>query len=306
VPVPVPVPDTGAGENEHPMPTTGTLFLVGTPIGNLADLTPRALDALRHADLVAAEDTRVTGALLARHGIRKPLLSCHEHNERERADQIAAALREGRSVALATDAGSPGISDPGYPVVRAAITAGATVVAVPGPCAALVALQVSGLPTDSFTFLGFVPKKSGARARFLEGARKAPGTAVMYVPARDTAEALEELARLTAPGAAPPVAAARELTKLHEEVLRGPADEVARTIRAREQGAAEGVWKGEVTLVVGKPRPLAPDEWTDEALAARLAEVTMERGGDRKAAVKQVREETGVPRARLYDLRPTG
>lgn len=283
---------------------TGTLFLVGTPIGNLADLSPRALEALREADLVAAEDTRVTGALLARHGVRKPLLSCHEHNERERADQIAAALREGRNVALATDAGSPGISDPGYPVVRAAVAAGARVVAVPGPCAALVALQVSGLPTDAFTFLGFVPKKPGQRARFLEEGLKARGTALMYVPARDTAAVLEELARLTEPGPPPEVAAARELTKLHEEVLRGTADEVARTIRQREKGEAEGVWKGEVTLVVGKPRPRSPEDWTDEALAARLAEATREQGGDRKKALKQVREETGVPRARLYGVRP--
>lgn len=291
------------------MPTgslPGTLFLVGTPLGNLADLSPRALETLRAADLVAAEDTRVTGALLARHAIRKPLLSCHEHNERERAEELAAALREGRTVALVTDAGSPGISDPGYPVVRAALAAGAEVVAIPGPCAALLALQVSGLPTDTFTFIGFLPKKPTARRRALEAALRAPGTVVAYVPARDTAAALEDLAALAPPGAAAPeVAAARELTKLHEEVLRGPADAVARTIREREAGtgAAPGVWKGEVTLVFAAPRgPGGPVEWTDDALRALLADALAEHGGDKKATLRAVREETGLPRARLYAL----
>lgn len=279
---------------------TGTLFLVATPIGNLGDLSPRALETLRSVDLVAAEDTRTSGRLLAHFGVKKPLLSCHEHNEVARAAEIVARLLAGESVALVTDAGSPGISDPGYPVVRSAAAAGVQVVAVPGPSAALLALQVSGLPTDTFTFVGFYPKKAAALRRFLSRALLAPGTVVGYVPARDTAAALDALCALTP--APPPVAACRELTKLHEEVLRGPADQVAAAIRARESGADERVWKGEVTLVfAAAATPDGAPDWTDEALTALLADALAEHG-DRKQALRAIREETGQPRARLYAL----
>ena len=274
----------------------GTLYLVATPIGHRQDLSPRALEVLQSVALVAAEDTRLSGQLLAHFGVKKPMLSCYEHNERHRAARIVAALQAGDDVALVSSAGSPAISDPGYVLVGAAIAAGAEVVAVPGACAAVLALQISGLPTDTFTFVGFPPKRGGKRRAFLTRALAALGTVVAYVPARDTAAVLDELCEL-AP-APPLVAVARELTKRHEEVLRGAADAVAEQIRTRV--AEGGVWRGEVTLVFAAPEaPEAPLD--DAALQAELEDALAE-GLDRKAALHQVRSATGVPRARLYGI----
>ena len=282
--------------------TAGTLILVATPVGHRGDLSPRALDVLGAVALVAAEDTRLTGSLLAHFGLKKKkaMVSCFEHNERQRTEQIVSVLARGEDVALVSSAGSPAISDPGFHVVRAALDIGADVVAVPGACAAILALQVSGLPTDTFTFVGFFPKRAGKRRAFLERALDAPGTTIAYVPARDTAKVLDELAALAAARSlAPPrVAVARELTKVHEEVLRGAADEVARRITRRV--AEGGVWRGEVTLVVaaGEQSAASPD---DDALA-RLLDEALAAGLDGKAALREVRERTGVPRKRLYGI----
>ncbi len=204
-------------------PAKGTLFLVATPIGNLEDVTHRALRVLGEADLVAAEDTRHTRRLLDRYGIAARLVSLFEHNERARVPQLVGELEAGRNVAVVTDAGSPCLSDPGFPLVRAAVAAGVPVVSVPGPSAVIAALQVSGLPTDAFTFAGFLPVKSGARRRRLESLAGRAETIVAFESPHRIEACLEDL---EAVGGNRPIALARELTKVHEEVLRGSAAEV--------------------------------------------------------------------------------
>jgi 16S rRNA (cytidine1402-2'-O)-methyltransferase len=220
----------------------GTLLVVATPIGNLGDLSPRAREALARADLVACEDTRHTGRLLAQLGIKKPLLSLHEHNERRRLPRLLADLAEGRTIALASDAGTPLLSDPGYLLVRAAAAQGARVEAIPGPSAVLAALVVSGLPPHPFTFAGFPPPKPGRRRAFYRGLAGLGHTVVVFEsPHRLLAsldDALSELGDR-------PAAVGRELTKLHEEVLRGSLGEIAAALRARP------ALKGEFVLVLG-------------------------------------------------------
>ena len=223
-----------------PMP--GRLVLVATPIGNLEDLSPRARRALAEADLVACEDTRHTGRLLHHLGLGKPLLSLHEHNERRRLPALLAALDEGRTVAVASDAGTPLLSDPGFPLVRAAAAAGHRIEAIPGPSAILAALVASGLPPYPFTFAGFAPPKSGRRRRFWAEMGALPHTLVVFEsPHRLLASLDDAIAEL---GADRPAAIARELTKLHEEVLRGPLGELRATLGARP------ALKGEFVLVL--------------------------------------------------------
>jgi len=219
----------------------GRLILVATPIGNLDDLSPRAARALAEADLVACEDTRRTGKLLARLGIRKPLLSLHEHNERRRIPELVRRLEAGGTVAVASDAGTPLLSDPGYPLTRAAIAAGARVESVPGPSAILAALVVSGLPPYPFTFAGFAPPKSGRRRTFYRQLGELGHTFVVYEsPHRLAASLADAVAEL---GADRPAALARELTKLHEEIVRAPLGELA-------AAAAERKMLGEIVLVI--------------------------------------------------------
>jgi 16S rRNA (cytidine1402-2'-O)-methyltransferase len=215
--------------------------LVATPIGNLEDITQRALRTLREVNLVAAEDTRHTRRLLDHFGIRASLVSLFEHNERAKASGLVERLRGGESIAVVTDAGSPGIADPGFPLVRAAVAEGIRVESIPGPSAVISALQVSGLPTDAFTFVGFLPVKSGARRRALEE----------YVERRETIVAFESphridrcLEDLEAVWQERPIALARELTKLHEQVLRGSAREVRAALREDQK-------RGEIVLVLG-------------------------------------------------------
>jgi 16S rRNA (cytidine1402-2'-O)-methyltransferase len=216
------------------------LFLVATPIGNLEDMTHRALRVLAEVDLVAAEDTRHTRRLLDRYGITARLVSLFEHNERERAPKLVAELRAGRSVAVVTDAGSPSVSDPGFPLVRAAIAAGVPVVTVPGPSAVVAALQVSGLPTDAFTFAGFLPVKSAARRRRLQDLAQRAETIVAFESPHRIAACLEDLEAVWKER---PIALARELTKLHEEVLRGTPAEVRAALRPERR-------RGEMVLVL--------------------------------------------------------
>jgi len=219
----------------------GTLFLVATPIGNLEDITARALRVLREADVVAAEDTRHTRRLLQHFGIEARLVSLHEHNERAQAGPLVTRMEAGENVALVTDAGSPGIADPGYPVVRAAVAAGVRVESVPGPSAVITALQISGLPTDAFVFAGFLPPKSGARRRRLEELSGHRETVVAFESPHRIEACLADLEDVWGER---PIALARELTKLHEQVLRGPAREV--------RAALKDEWKrGEFVLVLG-------------------------------------------------------
>src|SRR5512145_2124171 len=197
----------------------GRLLLVATPIGNLDDLSPRAIRALEEADLVACEDTRRTGLLLHRLGLKKPLVSLHEHNERRRLPELLAALAEGQTIAVASDAGTPLLSDPGYPLVRAAAEAGHRVEPIPGPSAILAALVASGLPPYPFTFAGFPPPKSGRRRAFYRRLGELGHTIVLFEsPHRLAASLADAVAEL---GADRPAALGRELTKLHEELVRG-------------------------------------------------------------------------------------
>jgi 16S rRNA (cytidine1402-2'-O)-methyltransferase len=226
---------TGAGGASAPPPLTpGTLYLVATPIGNLEDITLRALRVLRDCDVVAAEDTRRTGRLLRHFGLRKPLLSYFKFNEARRGEQILARLAAGERVALVTDAGTPGISDPGQRVVAAALAAGHRVEAVPGPCALVAALTASGLPTDEFHFVGFLPPKSGRRRRELERLAALPGVLVLYESPHRLEKLVAELVELMPDRH---VVLARELTKKFEEFLRGaPAELAARLAQRRRKG----------------------------------------------------------------------
>ena len=277
----------------------GTLYLVATPIGNLEDITLRALRVLREVPLIAAEDTRHTRKLLAHFGISTPTISYHQHSPHARREQVLTALAAG-DVALVTDAGTPALSDPGQELVRDAIAAGYPVVPLPGPAAAVTALVASGLPTDTFTFVGFLPRKSAERRGVLERFRAAPETLVLYeAPHRLTAT----LADLRAVLGDREMAVARELTKLHEEWLRGP---ITR-IEAHYVGEAEP--RGEYTLVVAGAAPgsnsavteakhdMAPEEAARERLRALLAEGL----GTREAAARVARE-LGLTRREVYRL----
>lgn len=217
-----------------------TLYLVATPIGNLEDITLRALRTLRECDLVAAEDTRRTGQLLKHFDISKPLRSYFQFNEAKRSEEILERLRRGGKVALVTDAGSPGISDPGERVVKAAIAAGFRVEAVPGPCALIAALTASGLPTDEFHFLGFLPHKPGQRRKKLEILKAVPGTLVLYESPYRVERLLGELNDIF-PDC--PIVLARELTKKFEEFLRGTPAELLEAVRRR-------ALKGEFVVLV--------------------------------------------------------
>lgn len=224
------------------MPSSGKLIVVSTPIGNLGDLTPRARQALEAADLVACEDTRRTGRLLAGLGIKRPLVSLHEHNERARLPRLLATLQEGRNVALVSDAGTPLLSDPGFLLVRGAIEGGVRVEPMPGASAVLAALVISGLPPHPFTFAGFPPPKSGRRRRFYARFAELDHTLVFFESPhrliRSLRDAIAELGDR-------PAAVARELTKLHEETLRGSLSEVLSEIERRPSV------RGEFAIVVG-------------------------------------------------------
>jgi 16S rRNA (cytidine1402-2'-O)-methyltransferase len=267
---------------------SGTLFLVGTPIGNLGDLAPRAVETLAAVDLIAAEDTRRTGRLLARLELAdRPLVSFFEGNERERTDEVLRRLRDGATIALVTDGGMPTVSDPGFRLVRACAAEGIDVRVVPGPSAAIAALAISGLPTDRFVFEGYLPRKAGERRKRLETLASDPRTIVCFEsPKRVSAmlvEALEVLGDRTA-------AVARELTKLHEEVLRGRLSELAAALEDRTP-------KGEIVVVIGgADRAEAPDaDGLVEEARALVAEGTRAR-----EAAKSVAKRHGVSVNELY------
>jgi 16S rRNA (cytidine1402-2'-O)-methyltransferase len=221
---------TNLNQTQLPPLTPGTLYLVATPIGNLEDITLRALRVLAECDLVAAEDTRHSGQLLKRFGISKPLLSYFEFNEARRSEEILERLRRGEKVALVTDAGSPGISDPGARVVSAARAAGLRVESVPGPCALVAALTASGFPTDEFHFIGFLPHKSGQRRRQLETLLTVPGTLIIYESPYRVVKLLGELAEIY-PGRK--VLLAREITKKFEEFRAGLPSQLLEELRSR-------------------------------------------------------------------------
>ena len=268
----------------------GTLRVVATPIGNLEDLSPRAARTLCDADLVLAEDTRHTGRLLAHVGSTAPQLSLHEHNERERVDEVLARLREGAEVALVSDAGTPGVSDPGYRVVAACVAAGLRVEAIPGPSALLAALVASGLPTDRVAFDGFLPRKGRARRDRLEELARERRTLVLFVSPHRAADDLGDLA--SALGHQRRAVVARELTKRYEELRHGTLAELAEQL-------ASGV-RGELTLVVaGAPAEEVQPEADDAELVGRVRELVAT-GTTKKEAIAAVARATGRPKRDVY------
>jgi 16S rRNA (cytidine1402-2'-O)-methyltransferase len=267
---------------------SGKLFLVGTPIGNLEDITYRAVRILGEVDLIACEDTRQTRKLLDRYGIAKPTISYHDHNEAERSADLVERMQAGATVALVSDAGMPLVSDPGYRLVRAAVEAGIVVEPIPGPSAALTALAASGLPTDEFHFAGFLPPKSGQRTRTLQMLAAEQATLIFYEAPHRILETLEAIEAILGPR---PVVLARELTKVHEEFLRGSAGEVRQLLSERES------IKGEITLLVGKAAEPAPDDTPVE----RAVEALVESGVPRMDAIKQVARQRGLSKRDVYE-----
>jgi len=276
-----------------PAPSSpGTLYLVGTPIGNLEDITLRALRVMKEADLIACEDTRRTQQLLHHYNIEKPTVSYHEHNELTRAAELVKRLEEGASIAVVSDAGMPGISDPGYRLVTLAIRHHIPVVPIPGAAAFVAALVASGLPTDSFKFLGFLPAKAGQRRELLESLRDRQRTLVFYEAPHRLVEALADVAEVLGPER--PVVVAREVTKLHEEFVRGTAAEVLEEMKSRPEV------RGEITLLVGKAAEGEKPARPKQSVRTRLEEIMRERKLDEKTALKMVARELGVSKSEAY------
>jgi 16S rRNA (cytidine1402-2'-O)-methyltransferase len=266
----------------------GTLYLVGTPIGNLEDITERARRTLAAVHLIAAEDTRRTGMMLKRLGIQSRLVSLFEGNEAERTPQLLDLLRRGDDVAVVSDAGMPGLSDPGYRLVAACVEEGIGVDVVPGPSAAVAALVVSGLPTDRFVFEGFLPRSGKARARRLAVLAAEERTAVLFESPRRLERTLVDLLASCGDRRG---AVARELTKLHQEVIRGRLSELVARVRDREV-------RGEVVLVLeGGPGAPAASEEDGMALAAELVAAGMRK----REAAREAAARTGVPARRIYE-----
>lgn len=264
------------------------LYVVPTPIGNLEDMTYRAVRVLGEVDLIACEDTRQTHKLLQHYGIEKPTISYHEHNESQRAAELTARLLAGTSIALVTDAGTPLVSDPGYRLVHAAVECGIAVEALPGASAALTALAGSGLPTDSFRFGGFLPSKPGQRVKLLQSLAGEHATLIFYEAPHRILEALEAIEAALGER---PVVVARELSKLHEEFLRGTAGEI------RAQLGARDAVKGEITVLIGKATgPAKDDTPLDEAVDA-----LMRHGTPRMDAIKQVARKRGLSKREVYE-----
>jgi 16S rRNA (cytidine1402-2'-O)-methyltransferase len=273
------------------------LYLVATPIGNLGDITLRALDVLRRSDRIACEDTRQTQKLLNHFQITTPTVSCHQHNERERAVELLEALKAGGRIAMVSDAGMPGVSDPGSWLAAEAIAAGVRVIPIPGANAGLSALVASGLPTTEFHFIGFLPEKAGARRSRLEALAaeaESPRTLIFYEAPHRILETLADLEAVWGPALR--VVVARELTKIHEEFLRGTVAETRQDLAGRDR------IRGEITLLVEALPPTAPSgaPGAPVKIAERVALLQTEGGLDEKEALKRLARELGQSKSDLY------
>lgn len=275
------------------------LYLVATPIGNLEDITFRAVRVLKEVDVIACEDTRQTQKLLNHYGISTRTISYHEHNEMTRAAELVKEMQEGASVALVTDAGMPGISDPGFRLISLAIRHHLPVVPVPGASAFLAALVASGMPTDSFRFSGFLPAKRGDRRSALEAIQTSPRTQVFYEAPHRLLDTLADVCEIL--GSGRHIVVAREVTKLHEEFLRGRAADVLEILKSRP------AIKGEITLLIGKVEPERAPGGKDNAepvarqsVQARLRQIISEEKIDEKAALKKVAKERGISKSAAY------
>jgi 16S rRNA (cytidine1402-2'-O)-methyltransferase len=272
-------------------PLAPGLYLVATPIGNLEDITLRALRILKEADLIACEDTRQTQKLLNHYGITTRTTSYHEHNEAKSAQQLVGDLKQGMRIAVVTDAGMPGISDPGFRLISLAIKQGVAVIPIPGAAAVVTALVASGLPTDSFRFNGFLPAKSGQRKQALESIRASTRTQVFYEAPHRVKEAVEDIVEVL--GAERLIVVARELTKIHEEFLRGSAGEILETLNAR------GDIKGEITLLVAKAEENKQTA-SRVSISERLQQIMSGEKLDEKAALKRIAKELGISKSEAY------
>jgi 16S rRNA (cytidine1402-2'-O)-methyltransferase len=283
-----------AGEGaENPNNTlTPGLYLVATPIGNLEDITLRAVRVLKEADQIACEDTRQTQKLLNHYGISSRTVSYHEHNELTRAPELVLDLEGGARVALVTDAGMPGISDPGFRLISLAIRHHIPVVPIPGASAFLAALVASGLPTDSFRFSGFLPAKVGQRRQMLKSVKSSPRTQVFYEAPHRVKEAVEDVVEIL--GTERQLVIAREVTKIHEEFLRGRAGDVLATLNARADV------KGEITLLIGKAEEGQQKVAAGINVRQRLQQIMAQEKLDEKAALKRIAKEMGVSKSEAY------
>ena len=265
----------------------GRLYVVATPIGNMDDISPRAVRTLREADLVLVEDTRRTGKLFQRLGISRPMLPLHDHNEAQRSERVLEILKSGRNVALVSDAGTPAVSDPGFRLLRLLKSENIGFIPIPGPCAATAALSVSGLPSDRFTFLGFAPEGAGKRRKWLEEAAGRAETVIFYTAPHDAAAFLAVAAEIMGPREA---MLAREMTKLFEELIYGSLDELARRLAAAPP-------KGEITVVVkGREETTAVDMVEVEQYVIRR----MEEGVRGRTLVEELRERFGLSKSAAY------
>lgn len=272
-------------------PKPATLYLVGTPIGNLEDMTFRAVRILQSVDVIAAEDTRHTGKLLQHFQITTPQVSYYEHNQKSRIPDLVRRLQQGQAIALVTDAGMPGISDPGYELVKSCVAAGFSVVPIPGASAAIAALVASGLPSDRFVFEGFLPAKSKERLTYLEGLARETHTLIFYEAPHRLRQTLQDLA--TVLGGDRAIAFARELTKLHEEIWRGTIQEAIDYYTQKDP-------QGEYTLVVSGAE-LSQPELSEEAIKAEL-QALLQQGLSRSEASRQLAQQTALPRRHIYQL----
>jgi len=270
---------------------TGCLYLVATPIGNLEDITLRAVRILKEADVIACEDTRQTQKLLQHYGIRKEMVSYHEHNELTRSPELVIELEQGAKIALVSDAGTPGISDPGHRLVTLCLRHHIPVVPIPGPSALVAALAASGLPTDEFLFVGFLPARSGARRKALDTLKAESRTLIFYEAPHRVVETLADASDILGPR---PAVIAREVTKLHEEFLRGPLPELLETARKHAP-------RGEITLLIGAGDPQTQQQADSRvSLKQRVEQLEAEAGVDRKAALKQAARERGLGKREAY------
>ena len=283
----------GSGSERDASVGGPSLYLVATPIGNLEDITLRALRVLKEVDLIACEDTRQTLKVLSHYGIKTRLVSYHEHNEMTKAAELIVDLEGGAKIALVTDAGMPGISDPGFHLIALAIRHRVPVVPIPGASAFLAALVASGLPTDSFRFSGFLPAKSGQRRKLLESVKDSPRTQVFYEAPHRLLETLADVIEVL--GSDRHVVVAREVTKIHEEFLRGRAREILEQLKSR------GDVKGEVTLLIAKAEEgAAPSASETVSVAQRVREIMAEEKADEKAALKKVAKERRIGKSEAY------
>jgi 16S rRNA (cytidine1402-2'-O)-methyltransferase len=282
-----------AGATDSSRILASGLYLVATPIGNLEDITLRALRVLKQSDLIACEDTRQTQKLLSHYGIATRTTSYHEHNETTRSAELVLELEQGARIALVTDAGMPGISDPGFRLISLAIRHHVPVVPIPGASAFLSALVASGLPTDSFRFSGFLPAKRGQRREVIESVRESARTQLFYEAPHRVKEALEDIVEIL--GGQRQVVIAREVTKIHEEFLRGPAEQVLETLKAR------GDIKGEITLLVGKMEATEQKALPSRmSIRERVEQIIAQEKVDEKAALKRIAKEMGISKSEAY------